>query len=135
MDGCNWNSLRNKFEDNMRYSSIRNKWKRAVFKNAIKTKKPSNCPCRLCKQYIAGVGFICPVIYNVGLLHYIHFLMITMGKSMVEERKEREQKIFFSLLFFSCSCYCYCCHSYCKGERWLKLAYLFYGKLVLQTLL
>lgn len=40
------------------------------------------------------------MIYNVGLLHYIHFFMITMGKSMVKERKEREQKIFFSLFFF-----------------------------------
>lgn len=74
--------------------------KKSCFKNAIKTKKPSNCPCRLCKQYIAGVGFICPVIYNVGLLHYIHFFMITMGKSVVEERKEREQKKFFFLSSF-----------------------------------
>ena len=28
------------------------------FKNAIKTWKPSNCLCRLFKNYIAGVGFI-----------------------------------------------------------------------------
>ena len=28
------------------------------FKYAIKSWKPNNCPCRLCKKYIAGVGFI-----------------------------------------------------------------------------
>ena len=30
----------------------------AEFKNAIKSWKPENCPCRLCKQYIPGLGFI-----------------------------------------------------------------------------
>jgi hypothetical protein len=28
------------------------------FKNAIRDWKPSNCPCRLCKVYIASVGFV-----------------------------------------------------------------------------
>ena len=28
------------------------------FKKAIKTWKPSNCPCRLCKTYISQVGFL-----------------------------------------------------------------------------
>ena len=29
-----------------------------VFKKAIKTWNPHNCPCRLCKKYVAGIGFI-----------------------------------------------------------------------------
>ena len=29
-----------------------------VFKNAIKKWIPENCPCRLCKKYIKGLGFI-----------------------------------------------------------------------------
>ena len=28
------------------------------FKDAIKFCIPTNCPCRLCKEYISGVGFI-----------------------------------------------------------------------------
>ena len=28
------------------------------FKNSIKSWKPNECPCRLCKNYIAQVGFI-----------------------------------------------------------------------------
>ena len=28
------------------------------FKEAIKKWVPENCPCRLCKNYVAGVGFI-----------------------------------------------------------------------------
>ena len=28
------------------------------FKNSIKSCKPNKCPCRLCKKYIAQVGFI-----------------------------------------------------------------------------
>ena len=28
------------------------------FKNKIKKWKPKECPCRLCKTYISGVGFI-----------------------------------------------------------------------------
>ena len=27
------------------------------FKNSIKSWKPENCPCRLCKEYIPGLGF------------------------------------------------------------------------------
>ena len=30
----------------------------AEFKNAIKSWIPNNCPCKLCKTYIEGVGFI-----------------------------------------------------------------------------
>ena len=30
----------------------------AEFKNSIKSWIPSNCPCRLCKHYVQGVGFI-----------------------------------------------------------------------------
>ena len=29
-----------------------------IFKNKIKTWIPKDCPCRLCKNYIVGVGFI-----------------------------------------------------------------------------
>ena len=39
-------------------SEIKEKTSLNAFKNAIKTWKPQNCPCRLCKKYIAGVGFI-----------------------------------------------------------------------------
>ena len=28
------------------------------FKNSIKSWVPDNCPCRLCKPYLANVGFI-----------------------------------------------------------------------------
>ena len=28
------------------------------FKNSIKSWKPNECPCRLCKNYIAQAGFI-----------------------------------------------------------------------------
>ena len=30
----------------------------AIFKNAIRNWKPKKCPCRLCKYYLASVGFI-----------------------------------------------------------------------------
>ena len=30
----------------------------AEFKNSIRSWKPDNCPCRLCKDYIPGLGFI-----------------------------------------------------------------------------
>ena len=29
-----------------------------AFKKAIKTWNPHHCPCRLCKKYVAGIGFI-----------------------------------------------------------------------------
>ena len=29
-----------------------------IFKNKIKTWAPENCPCRLCKTYVQGVGFV-----------------------------------------------------------------------------
>ena len=39
-------------------SEITEKESLAAFKNAIKIWKSNNCPCRLCKKYIAGIGFI-----------------------------------------------------------------------------
>ena len=35
-----------------------------IFKNKIKQWKPVDCPCRICKTYIAGVGFINMANYN-----------------------------------------------------------------------
>ena len=37
---------------------IKNKDSLISFKKEIKKWKPLNCPCRLCKTYIANVGFI-----------------------------------------------------------------------------
>ena len=34
-----------------------------VFKQKIKTWKPSNCPCKLCIPYIAGVGY-CEIVHK-----------------------------------------------------------------------
>ena len=39
--------------NNIKNSSSLNK-----FKSSIKSWKPNECPCRLCKKYIAQVGFI-----------------------------------------------------------------------------
>ena len=39
-------------------SELKEKQSIAAFKNEIKKWKPNDCPCRLCKSYIAGVGFI-----------------------------------------------------------------------------
>ena len=39
--------------NNIKNSSSLNK-----FKSSIKSWKPNECPCRLCKKYIAEVGFI-----------------------------------------------------------------------------
>ena len=30
-----------------------------IFKNKIKTWVPENCPCRLCKDYVQGLGYVC----------------------------------------------------------------------------
>ena len=38
--------------------NIKEKESIGEFKAAIKTWLPENCPCRLCKNFIAGVGFI-----------------------------------------------------------------------------
>ena len=38
--------------------NIKNLKKLPLFIKNIRTWKPSNCPCRICKPYIAGVGFI-----------------------------------------------------------------------------
>ena len=39
-------------------SELKEKQSIAAFKNEIKKWKPNDCPCRLCKNYIAEVGFI-----------------------------------------------------------------------------
>ena len=39
-------------------SELKEKQSIAAFKNEIKKWKPNDCPCRLCKYYIARVGFI-----------------------------------------------------------------------------
>ena len=39
-------------------NEIKEKATLEAFKAAIKEWKPENCPCRLCKRFIAGVGFI-----------------------------------------------------------------------------
>ena len=44
-----WNSLPN---------NIKNSESLSVFKAKIKSWKPDNCACRLCKTYLNGVGFI-----------------------------------------------------------------------------
>ena len=37
---------------------IKQKESLIAFKKAIKTWNPHNCQCRLCKKYVAGIGFI-----------------------------------------------------------------------------
>ena len=39
-------------------SDIKNSQNLATFKNKIKLWIPTNCPCRLCKPYIANLGFL-----------------------------------------------------------------------------
>ena len=39
-------------------SDIKNSQKLAIFKNKIKLRIPKNCPCRLCKPFIANLGFL-----------------------------------------------------------------------------
>ena len=39
-------------------TDIREKPNLKAFKEAIKKWCPNNCPCRLCKKYVAGIGFI-----------------------------------------------------------------------------
>ena len=39
-------------------SEIKNTNSLNSFKERIKTWKPSNCPCRICKTYISGLGFL-----------------------------------------------------------------------------
>ena len=39
-------------------NDIKNARSLTIFKNKIKQWKPVECPCRICKTYIAGVGFI-----------------------------------------------------------------------------
>ena len=38
--------------------SIKNSKSLSIFKNKIRNWIPENCPCRLCKDYVQGVGFI-----------------------------------------------------------------------------
>ena len=39
-------------------TSIKNAGSLSIFKNKIKTWIPVNCPCRLCKHYVQGVGYV-----------------------------------------------------------------------------
>ena len=39
-------------------SNIKNRSSLHKFENSIKSWKPNECPCRLCKKHIAQVGFI-----------------------------------------------------------------------------
>ena len=39
-------------------NSMKNSASLSIFKNKIKTWIPEKCPCRLCKDYIQGVGFV-----------------------------------------------------------------------------
>ena len=43
---------------NMIPQSMKEKTTVEEFKSVIKRWQPANCPCRLCKKYITGVGFI-----------------------------------------------------------------------------
>ena len=45
------------------------------FKNKIKQWKPVGCPCRICKTYIAGVGFINVANYNLYFFHFKYFII------------------------------------------------------------
>ena len=40
------------------------------FKREIKTWKPDNCPCRLCKVYIESLGFLSFPEADLGLLQH-----------------------------------------------------------------
>ena len=39
-------------------SNINDSENLSIFKSNIKSWKPENCPCRLCRLYIADIGFI-----------------------------------------------------------------------------
>ena len=39
-------------------SNIKDSENLNIFKSNIKSWKPENCPCRLCRLYIADIGFI-----------------------------------------------------------------------------
>ena len=38
----------------------------SIFSKRIRRWKPEKCPCRLCKTFIQGVGFVDVVNYNMG---------------------------------------------------------------------
>ena len=40
------------------HTEIKNKYSLVGFKKDIKKWKPQNCPCRICKTFIANLGFI-----------------------------------------------------------------------------
>ena len=42
-----------------------------IFKNKIKTWAPENCPCRLCKTYVQGVGFVWIITNLLPIFFYI----------------------------------------------------------------
>ena len=39
-------------------TSIKNASSLSIFKNKIKNWTPGKCPCRLCKDYVQGVGYL-----------------------------------------------------------------------------
>ena len=43
------------------------------FKRKIRKWKPVACPCRLCKLYIAGVGFVNDFNYRLVFCNFINF--------------------------------------------------------------
>ena len=40
-------------------SSIKEASSLTIFKNKIKNWVPEDCPCRLCKNYVQGLGYVC----------------------------------------------------------------------------
>ena len=40
-------------------NSIKKASSLSIFKNKIKNWVPEDCPCRLCKDYVQGVGYVC----------------------------------------------------------------------------
>ena len=44
------------------------------FKNTIKTCVPDQCPCRICSDYIAGVGYV--NIYEWNTSHSYKFQIL-----------------------------------------------------------
>ena len=58
-----------------------------IFKNKIKDWIPNECPCRLCKVYMANLGFIYIYIYifiaGISLIHYLLHLLCERGRARV----------------------------------------------------
>ena len=59
-----WAKIWELLPNNIKYSNSLSK-----FKKLMKSWKPDACPCRLCKTYIAQVGFIYLIIYKYFTSH------------------------------------------------------------------